>query len=122
MTSNESWPKRLKTIMLDKRRTVRDFSGEFIEVLYREIPEIIEEMRREQIAARGAITYAFLDEGRELGFVPESISDEAIEIFLESISLGIDSHPENVTKLSNKPELFDEFFDLILHGMVRGDD
>ena len=76
------------------------------------------EVRNTQLEARTTITYPFLDEGRALGHVPPNVSNEAVDAYLVVIARGFDDSPELVHAFAEKPELFDEVYDLLVYGLV----
>ena len=121
LTSNAPWPERLRTVVLDKKQLLREYQGEFIETIYREYPDLVRELRELQDDARTSITYPFLDEGRSLGFVPEDVSNAAVAAYLQVVAKGIDESPALLHQFSEEPNMFDEFYDLIVYGMVRGE-
>ncbi len=120
LTSDAPWPERLRTVMLDKKQLLREYQGEFIETIYREYPDLIRELRDLQDHARTSITCPFLDEGRSRGFVPADISNDAVATYLQVIAKGIDESPALLRRFGEEPTLFDEFYELIVYGMVRG--
>lgn len=119
MASDRPWRERLEKIILRKHQSFLEFRGDFIETLYRDLPDLVEEIRERQLRVREEITDAFLDEGRRLGFIPAEISNDAVAVFLECISRGFDSAPYLLDRLTSNPELFAEFYDLLIYGLVR---
>ena len=116
--SDAPWMERLRTAILDKRKSLRDFRGELLDTLYREYPELLKELRDRELRAREAITYPFLDEGRRLGHVPRDISNEAVAAYLQVVMRGFDESPDVLQRVAEAPELFDQIYDLITYGLV----
>lgn len=121
MHEDTPWKHRLEAIIMRKHKVFREFASEYIESLYRDMPELVEEIRTQQLEAREEITYTFLDEGRRLGFVPVDVSNQAVAIYIECIIRGFDSTPDLVSRLTSNPGLFDEFYDVMIYGMVRSE-
>jgi len=119
LDSDKPWMTRLETVIRDKMRTVREYGGEYLEMLCNELPELIAEIRDHQLKMQNEITFKFLDEGRNLGFVPDTISNEAVAIFIECLARGIDSSKDIHAKLAEKPEIADGLIELITYGMVQ---
>ncbi|MGC9472470.1 MAG: hypothetical protein ACP5D1_13120 [Bacteroidales bacterium] len=65
------------------------------------------------------ITYPFLEEGKRLGHVSTHASKEGVAAYLEVISGGFKASRDIMERMSESPELFDEVYDLILHGLVH---
>ena len=118
LSSPRPWLERLRTVIIDKKKTLRMFRGEYLLTLYRECPSLVERMRDIQLDVREGITYPFLDEGRRLGTVPAYISNDAVATFLQLVMRGFDESPEILDRISEDPALFDQVYDLITYGMV----
>ncbi len=119
LSSDRPWAERLNAVVLDKYRVAGEYGGEVLETLYRELPGLVSEIREMQLKMQNKVTFAFLDEGRRLGFVPQHISNEAITIYLECIYRGLDSNEQVFARLTEEPKLTGEFIDIITYGMIR---
>jgi AcrR family transcriptional regulator len=118
LTSDEPWMNRLRSVITDKKRSFRDLAGVFLDGLYQEYPDILNEVRDLQNRVREEIMYPFLDEGRDLGCIPAHISNDAISSYLLIIAKGFDRSPELVRELSETPTLFDQVYELLVFGLV----
>jgi len=117
--SERPWTDRLRTVILDKQRTLHDFQGQFITTLYREYPELVKRIAEVQPRIREEIMFPFLEEGKRLGYVPEHVSEETVAHYLRVIAGGFNASPDIMNRISQCPELFEEIYDLILHGLIR---
>jgi AcrR family transcriptional regulator len=119
LTSEEPWLERLDSIIRDKIRTVREYGGEYLETLYKDLPALVEEIRTFQLQIRNQYTFTFFDEGRELGFVPKDISNEAIAIYLECFARGLNYSEDIQAKLGAKPEYAEGLIRLMTYGIIK---
>ncbi|MBN1685669.1 MAG: TetR/AcrR family transcriptional regulator [Spirochaetales bacterium] len=119
LVSDRPWQERLNEIVLDKFRTVRDYSGEILGTLYYEMPDLMDEIKNLKLKLENEVTYSFLDEGRKLGFVPMDISNEAVAIFLACIARGLESNDDVLMRLSAQPKLAEELISIITYGMIQ---
>jgi len=120
LTSQAPWPDRLRTVILDKQASLRDFQGEFLKNLYREFPDLVWRIGEIRPRIYENVILPFLDEGRRLGHVSGKASNEAIIIYLQLIQLNADRSSSILSSFDSNPELFDEVYDLILHGLILG--
>lgn len=119
LSGDGPWIERLRTVIVDKKKTLRDYRGEYLETLYSEYPDLVREVRTMQLSAREGITYPFLDEGRELGYVPADVSNDAVATFLQVVMRGFDESKDILHRFGEDPELFDQVFDVLTFGLVR---
>lgn len=118
LTSDDPWPQRLRAVILDKRKTLREFDGELLQALYREFPDLVQRVRELRPRVQQTIMYPFLEEGRRLGHVPEGASNDAVAAYLEVIARGFDGSPEILRRIASEPELFDQILDLVIRGLA----
>jgi AcrR family transcriptional regulator len=119
LTSDRPWRQRLEAVILDKFQMVKDYSGEVLETLYNEMPDLITEIRHLKVQMQNEVTFEFLEEGRELGFVPEYATNEAVALFLECFARGMDSFDEMYRRMGVEPHLAEDLISLITYGMVQ---
>ena len=119
LISEKPWTERLQMIITDKRKTLRDFKGEFLMSLFREYPELKKRILNIQPRIRKEIIFPFLDEGRRLGTVPAGISDEAVAGYLQVIMRGFDNSPDMYDRMEKNDGFFDQIYDLIIYGLIR---
>jgi len=118
LTSGAPWIERFRTVILNKKKTLRAFGGEFLETLYREYPDQVKRIREVQLRTRAGITYPFLDEGRRLGHVPENVSNKAVAAYLQVLMRGFDESTDILHAAVEEPDLIEQIFDLIMFGLV----
>ncbi len=119
LRSEAPWIERLRTVVRDKKKTLRDFRGELLETIYREYPDLIRRLAEAKLRVRESLTYPFLDEGRRLGHVPAEVCNEAVEAYLRIIMRGFDESPDIHHRTAEEPGLMDQIYDLTLFGLVR---
>jgi len=117
--SDAPWPERLRAVILDKHQVLHDFQGQFITTLYREYPELVKRIAEVQPRIRDEIIYPFLEEGKRRGYVPTHISKEGLNAYMGILTGGFNASKDIMDRISESPELFDEVYDIILHGLIR---
>ncbi len=104
--------------MLDKQTSLGEFQGEFLKNLYREFPDLVRRLGELRPRIHEEIMLPFLDEGRRLGYVSERASNEAVVAYLQLIQSNADRSSTILSRFDSNPELFDQVYDLILHGLI----
>lgn len=118
LTSEAPWPERLRAVVLDKQTSLRDFQGEFLKNLYREFPDLVRRIGELRPRIYENIMLPFLDEGRRLGYVSKRASNEAVVAYLQLIQFNADRSSSILSRFDSEPELFEQVYDLILHGLI----
>ena len=118
LTSQAPWPERLRAVIVDKQTSLREFQGEFLKNLYREFPDLVRRIGELRPRIYDTIILPFLDEGRRLGYVSERASNEAVIAYLQLIQSNADRSSNILSRFDSNPKLFDQVYDLILHGLI----
>jgi AcrR family transcriptional regulator len=110
---------KVESILMDKTALMDQFRGELFSALYRDHPELIayaDGLRREILEK---VTFPFLDKGRELGYVPKGIDNQAVFLTLQIIRHGFMNNPDVLETLGSNPRLMNDVFSLLIHGIIR---
>lgn len=119
LDSDRPFEEKMKYLISTKSNARLTIQGDFLKNLVRSERHLEEYIETNYAAQIKRLVYAFVDQGKNEGFIDSSLDNQTVYLYIEIFKAGLKEKAEDLQGVWDEKDTFDRLIELFFHGLVR---